>query len=101
MILSIDKRIKLKGLDNVFNILVVFLFLKSCKIKFEIMLSLIILKKNSFIILFFLLFLEDNKHIKQKEIVFQFNDLINILRHLSMSFFTAKFFKKKEIESLI
>ena len=74
--LSNDERIKLNGFDKVFNIFEVFLSLKSCKIKFDKILFSIILKKNSFINLFFLLFLVDKKHTKQKEIILQFNDFI-------------------------
>ena len=101
MILSKDKRIELKGLDKVFNIFVVFLSLKSCKIKSDKIFSSKILKKYSFINLIFLLLLEENKATKQKEIILQFNDFIKVLRHLSISFFEVKLFKNKEIESLI
>ena len=65
------------------------------------MLLLIISKKNSFIILCFLLFFEENKDIKQKEIIFQFIDFIKVFRHLSISLFEDKVFKKIDIDSLM
>ena len=91
----------MKGFDKVLSVLVNFLSLKSCKIKLDNILSLIILKKKFFIDLFFLLFLEENKDIKEKDIIFQFNDFITEFKHFSISFLDDKFFKKNDIESLI
>ena len=59
-----------------------------------------ILKKKSSINFFFLLFFDDNKINKQKDVIFQLDVLINTFKHFSISLLADKLFKKNEMASL-